>query len=144
MLRGLRGLRGLRDDCGLRDDLGLLGRRSCATSDDGTITAVVLVVIFALASVCLAALSIAGLEQARWRAQTSADLAALAAASQGDCRAAEEVAQRNRSTLEKCRLPSLVDPRVTVMVSTRVRQQSMPMSDLWPGASVTAVARAGY
>jgi len=137
-------LRGLRDDCGLRDDLGLLSRRSCATADDGTITAVVLLVIFALASVCLAALSIAGLEQARWRAQTSADLAALAAASQGDCRAAEEVAQRNRSTLEKCQLPSLVDPRVTVMVSTRVRQQSMPMFDLWPGASVTAVARAGY
>jgi secretion/DNA translocation related TadE-like protein len=85
------------------------------------VTVVVVALAGVMAVLCLATLSLGAALVARHRAETAADLAALAAASQVQqgapgCPAAEAIARRNGAVLVRC---TVEGTGVTITVSVR-------------------------
>lgn len=111
--------------------------------DAGSASVWVLSLAVAVLAVGCAGIVVASAISARHRAESAADLAALAAAAVardgGDgCREAAAVAAANRAVLAGCRLGA--DGSVTVVVALPLSQ---PLRRWTAGQDVRAVARAG-
>ena len=97
--------------------------RSRSRDDGGTGSVLVLVWLMVLTMVAVAGIGIATLFVAHRRAQSAADLAALAGAQAAQlgrpsCAAAVEIARRNRAAVRSCRqIGEVVEVRTEVLVA---------------------------
>ncbi|SDC62404.1 Rv3654c family TadE-like protein [Rhodococcus tukisamuensis] len=116
------------------------GRRSVASGERGAATVVACLAMLALVSVAVLVVSLGSAVSARHRAQSAADLAALATAAalgrgqRAACAAADDIAGRMHARVRECRTEGW-DAVVTVAVTA-------PLVAVGPGEAVAA-ARAG-
>jgi secretion/DNA translocation related TadE-like protein len=112
----------------MRDDL---------RSEDGSATVFGVAIIVGLVSLMMVMSSAGAWLLAHSHAASVADIAALAAATQGSCAAAHEAARINGSELKDC---AWQGSDVIVVVSTEVQDTPMAV----PVMRVEASARAGF
>ena len=106
-------------------------------SDEGSATVIGLAIIVGLVALLMLTSSAGAWLLAHSQAASAADIAALAAATQGSCMAAQKAAQANRSQLTDC---SWRGSDVTVVVTTKVSRTPIVL----PVMEVQVSARAGY
>lgn len=106
-------------------------------NETGSATALGVAVVVGLVSLLMIMASVSSWLVARSHAASIADIAALAAAADGSCDAAREVAQMNGSSVSECRWQG---SDVIVVVASHVRGAST----LLPAAIVEASASAGF
>jgi len=111
--------------------------RSKLSSDVGFATVLGVAIVFGLVSLLMVMASAGGWLLARAHAASVADIAALAAASQGSCAAAQEVVRINGSDLRDC---TWLGSDVVVVVSIEVRNTPIVL----PVMNVEASSRAGF
>lgn len=80
---------------------------------------------------------------ARWRAETVADIAAIAVAMSSDCAMAEAVATHNGVSLDDCRPPSIANSDATILTHVVVTLVRLGAGHL-PSLTVVGRARAGF
>jgi len=111
--------------------------RSKLSSEVGFATVLGVAIVLGLVSLLIVMAAAGGWLLAHAHAASVADIAALAAATQGSCAAAQEVVHINGSDLRAC---TWHGSDVLVVVSTEVRNTPIVL----PVMSVEASARAGF